>query len=127
MSATEESTDRRVVGTLFEALGDALAACAAVLVARSPEASRVWAAAARTLLDRSRHRAWADSEAEVLLLEAATDPLAPPWLVVDGLIALIVEHLGIDDPPDGVVEVDRSLAGLRRLSGLLRGRAGASR
>jgi hypothetical protein len=123
MSATEASTDRRadvaslgILGTLAAALD----ACAAALDPSAPEVSRVWAAAGRTL---GRYPTFAEadaSEASVWLWEADTDPLAPPWLVLDGLIALIVEHLAIDAPPSSVVALERSLEGLRRLSNALR-------
>ena len=57
----------------------------------------------------------------MLLLDAAADPLGPPWQIVDGLIALIVEQLAPDAQASQVVAVDRSLDGLRQLVGRLHG------
>ena len=41
-----------------------------------------------------------------MLLDAADDPISPPWLVVDGLIALILEQVTVDGLPHVLVEVD---------------------
>jgi hypothetical protein len=120
MSATEECIDRRADVTALATLGAALGAGAEAFGALAPPVSLLWALAQRALLDLARHSGGADSEAELLLVDAAADPLAPPWLIVDGVIALIVEQLAIDTPPPVVVEVDRSLAGLRRLGAVLR-------
>src|SRR5579859_6240388 len=120
MSATDESIDRHVGVASLATLGAALGACSTAFLAGTPELSLVWAAAGRTLLERAGKPAGAASEAEVLLLDAADDPISPPWLVVDGLIALILEQVTVDGLPHVLVEVDRSLAGLRRLSSLLR-------
>jgi hypothetical protein len=125
MSTTEQSIDRLAGVSTLSSLATALGACAGAFAAGAPEVSRVWAAAGLKLLERTHEPEMADSEAEVLLLDAATDPLAPPWLLVDGLIALIAEQLAIDAPPPSVVEVDRSLGGLRGLGALLRYRAQA--
>jgi hypothetical protein len=115
MAATEESTDRRAGVAPLAILAGALDAGAAAFAASAPEVSRVWAAAARTLGCYPPC-----GEASELLWEATADPLAPAWVVLDGLIALIVEHLAIDAPPSSVIAVDRSLGGLRRLSHALR-------
>jgi hypothetical protein len=123
MPATEGTVERRPDLTPLGALGAALGACAGALEARALDVSAVWAAAGRTLLELVEgggQPMGADAEAELLLLDAAAEPLVPPWLIVDALIALVVDHLAIDSPPHLVVEVDGSLAGLRRLGALLR-------
>jgi hypothetical protein len=113
MAATEEFADRRAAP--LSMLAGALDAGAAAFEASAPDVTPAWAAAGRTL-----GRYPPCGAASELLWEATTDPLAPAWLVIDGLIALIVEHLAIDAPPSSVVALDRSLEGLRRLSDALR-------
>jgi hypothetical protein len=122
MSATEDTTLRYADASLLEAMAGALGACADALSERCPEAATAWAAAALAMGHRSPSSASDPVEAALVLVDAAFDPLAPPWFLVDGLIALIVEHVAIDAPSDQVVAVDRSLDGLRQLGRVLRRR-----
>jgi hypothetical protein len=101
------------------ALAATLAACGRRLADRSPMAARFWAAAADALAATMGGRASTLSEGEALLADAAIDPLAPPWLVVEGLIALISDQVPEDAHPDEVVALDRSLGGLIALAARL--------
>jgi hypothetical protein len=102
ISTTEDTTDRSLVA----GLASTLEACSGELARTSCAVSRVWAAAASSLKTEA--------------LCAAFDPLAPPWLIVDELIALIVDQAPIDAEADEVVAIDRSLSGLRSLVDCLR-------
>jgi hypothetical protein len=84
-----------------------------------PEPARAWASAARAVHDLSLGSD-ALTEAEANLLDALFDPLAPAWLIVDGLIALIVDSVPIDAEPVAVLAIDHSLSGLRSLVSCLR-------
>jgi hypothetical protein len=121
MSTTDSRTDRYVDETLKPRLATVLRRCGQELTAAAPAAAVLWTAAARALEEGSSRPGPDSTEAEMLLLDAAADPLGPPWLIVDGLIALIVEQLAPDAQASQVVAVDRSLDGLRQLVGRLHG------
>lgn len=123
MSSAESTTDRRVTETILEGLGAVLIDCAGALATGSPTASGAWAAAGQALGDAFRGPPSDRSDAVSLLLDTAADQLTPPCLIVDGLIALIAEQVAADARPEHVIALDRSLDGLRLLSGLL-GRPG---
>jgi hypothetical protein len=121
MSTTESRTDRYVDEILMPRLATVLRRCGHELTATAPAAAAVWRGAARALEEGSDRPAPESTEARMLLLDAAADPLTPPWQIVDGLIAVIVEQLAPDAPASEVVAVDRSLDGLRQLAGRLYG------
>jgi hypothetical protein len=120
MSSAEGTTDRRSAETVLEGLGAVLIDCAGALAPRCPAASGAWAAAGQALGEAFSCPPSDRSAAVVLLLDTADDRLTPPFLIVDGLIALIAEQVAAGEGPEHVIAVDRSLDGLRRLSGLLR-------
>jgi hypothetical protein len=130
ISATEDTTDRCAGETLLAGLANIVEASAGELDRRrsswapgetiGPEAGGAWGSAARALHDLSLHSVIGLTEAEADLLDAVFEPLAPAWLIVEGLIALIVDQVAIDAQPDQVVAIDHSLSGLRSLVSCLR-------
>ena len=118
LATTLEACARELSGRRLKASAEAARAASGELCDRQVE--RAWAAAGRAVHDLSLGSIIAPTEAEACLLDAVFDPLAPPWLIVDGLIALIVEQVAVDAHPDQVRVIDESLDGLRGVVACLR-------
>jgi hypothetical protein len=110
-----------VVQEWLFALAAALGEAAAALVGANPAAAAVWAAAARTLDEMSRDPGFGERDRDALLHDAALEPMAPAWLLVEGLIALVVDHLAAGADASAVAATNRSLDGLRSLGDAIRG------